>query len=324
MFWRMKTDNVALQLSEKRMAKAADRQGKIQTLMGFKQNMILLVGDSVENASLAPNFGPPDGKSNRIPSMKSHILSCVCLAAALCLPALTSSSAADVKVLTAGAFKQVVLALVPDFEKQTGNKVIVDNDTAGGLQKRIESGEAFDVAIITPTIVDGLAASGKIVPNSRVNLATVSIGVVVKEGAPKPDIGTVEAFKNTLLAAKSVAYIDPASGGSSGIYVDKLLERLGIADQVRPKAKLKKGGYVADLIVSGEAELGVHQISEIVPVKGAVLVGPLPKEIQNTTTYAAGLSATAQSKDAAQALIKTFSGPAAASVFKAKGMEPAN
>jgi molybdate transport system substrate-binding protein len=323
MFWRMKTDNVALQLSEKRMTKTSIRQGKIQTLMRFKQKMILLVAESVKNASLAPNFGPPDGKSNRVPSMKSHILGCVCLAAALCLP-LTSSSAADVKVLTAGAFKQVVLALVPDFEKQTGNKVIVDNDTAGGLQKRIESGEAFDVAIITPTIVDGLAASGKIVPNSRVNLATVSIGVVVKEGAPKPDIGTVEAFKNALLSAKSVAYIDPASGGSSGIYVDKLLERLGIADQVRPKAKLKKGGYVADLIVSGEAELGVHQISEIVPVKGAVLVGPLPKEIQNTTTYAAGLSAIAQNKDAAQALIKTFSSPAAANVFKAKGMEPAN
>ena len=256
--------------------------------------------------------------------MKSHILARICLTAALCLPAMAPSSAAEVKVLTAGAFKQVVLALVPDFETQTGNKVVVDNDTAGGLQKRIESGEAFDVAIITPAIVDGLAASGKIVPNSRVNLATVSIGVVVKEGAPKPDISTVEAFKNALLAAKSVAYIDPASGGSSGIYVDKLLERLGIADQVRPKAKLKKGGYVADLIVSGEAELGVHQISEIVPVKGAVLVGPLPKEIQNTTTYAAGLGAAAQNKDAAQALIKIFSGPAAATVFKAKGMEPAN
>jgi len=256
--------------------------------------------------------------------MKSHILPSVCLVVALSLSAAPSSSAAEVKVLTAGAFKQVVLALVPDFEKQTGNKVIVDNDTAGGLQKRIESGEAFDVAIITPAIVDGLAASGKIVPNSRVNLATVSIGVVVKEGAARPDIGSVEAFKNALLAAKSVAYIDPASGGSSGIYVDKLLERLGIADQVRPKAKLKKGGYVADLIVSGEAELGVHQISEIVPVKGAVLVGPLPKEIQNTTTYAAGLSAAVQNKEAAQALIKMFSGPAAASVFKAKGMEPAN
>ena len=154
MFWRMKTDNVALQLSEKRMTKTGIRQGKIQTLMGFKQNLILLAAEFVENASLAPNCGPPDGKSNGVPSMKSHILGCVCLAAALCLPALTSSSAADVKVLTAGAFKQVVLALVPDFEKQTGNKVIVDNDTAGGLQKRIESGEAFDVAIITPTIVE--------------------------------------------------------------------------------------------------------------------------------------------------------------------------
>ncbi|MFZ3251580.1 MAG: substrate-binding domain-containing protein, partial [Pseudolabrys sp.] len=155
-------------------------------------------------------------------------------------------------------------------------------------------------------------------------LATVGVGVVVKEGAPKPDVSTVEAFKRALLAAKSVAYIDPASGGSSGVYIDKLLERLGIADQVRPKAKLKKGGYVAELVVNGEAELGLHQISEIVPVKGATLVGPLPKEIQNTTTYAAGLSASPQNKDAAQALIKMFSGPAAAAVLKSKGMEPAN
>jgi molybdate transport system substrate-binding protein len=324
MFPAMKTDNVALQLSKKHMALNVTWQAIIQTLMGFRQKWILSAAALIENASFPSNFGPPQCKFNRVPPMKMHIFRCAYLAMVLCLPALASSSAAEVKVLTAGAFKQVVLALVPDFETQTGNKVIVDNDTAGGLQKRIESGEAFDVAIITPTIVDGLAASGKIVPNSRVNLATVSIGVVVKEGAPKPDIGTVEAFKNALLSAKSVAYIDPASGGSSGIYVDKLLERLGIADQVRPKAKLKKGGYVADLIVSGEAELGVHQISEIVPVKGAVLVGPLPKEIQNTTTYAAGLSAAAQNKDAAQALIKTFSGPAAANVFKAKGMEPAN
>jgi molybdate transport system substrate-binding protein len=217
----------------------------------------------------------------------------------------------------------VVLALVPDFEKQTGNKVVVDNDTAGGLKKRIESGEAFDVAVITPAVIDELAGAGKIAAGSRVNLASVSIGVVVKEGAPKPDVSTVDAFKRALLEARSVAYIDPASGGSSGIYIDKLLERLGIADQVRPKAKLKKGGYVAELIVSGEAELGLHQISEIVPVKGAVLVGPLPKEIQNTTTYAAGLSASPQNKEAAQALIKMFSGPAAATVLKSKGMEPA-
>jgi molybdate transport system substrate-binding protein len=254
--------------------------------------------------------------------MNSHIWHVLAIAATVSLSGM--ASAAEVKVLTAGAFKQVVLALVPNFEQQTGNKVVVDNDTAGGLKKRIEGGAAFDVAVITPAVIDDLVGAGKIVSGSRVNLATVGVGVVVKEGAPKPDVSTVEAFKSTLLAAKSVAYIDPASGGSSGVYIDKLLERLGIADQVRPKAKLKKGGYVAELVVSGEAELGLHQISEIVPVKGAVLVGPLPKEIQNTTTYAAGLSASSQNKDGAQALIKMFSGPVAATVLKSKGMEPAN
>ena len=237
---------------------------------------------------------------------------------------MAGATAAEIKVLTAGAFKQVVLALVPEFEKQSGHKVVVDNGTAGQLKKRIEGGEAFDVAVITPAVVDELTTQGKLVPGSRVNLASVGVGVVVKEGAPKPDVGTVDAFKRALLAAKSVAYIDPASGGSSGIYIDKLLEKLGIADQIRPKAKLKKGGHVADLIVSGEAELGLHQISEIVPVKGAVLVGPLPKEIQNTTTYAAGLSASAKDKSAAEALIKAFSGPAAAAVLKSKGMQPAS
>ena len=248
----------------------------------------------------------------------------VLTAACVVIGGAAGATAAEIKVLTAGAFKQVVLALVPDFEKQSGHKVIVDNGTAGQLKKRIEGGEAFDVAVITPAVVDELTGKGKLAQGSRVNLASVGVGVVVKEGAPKPDVSTVDAFKRALLAAKSVAYIDPASGGSSGIYIDKLLERLGIADQIRPKAKLKKGGHVADLIVSGEAELGLHQISEIVPVKGAVLVGPLPKDIQNTTTYAAGLSASAKDKSAAEALIKAFSGPAAAAVLKSKGMEPAS
>lgn len=242
---------------------------------------------------------------------------------ALCLAG-PQAGAAEIKVLSAGAFKQVVLALVPAFEKQTGHKVTVDNGTAGQLKKRIEDGEAFDVAVITPAVVDDLIGKGKIAAGSRVNLASVGVGVVVKEGAAKPDVSTVETFKQALLAAKSVAYIDPASGGSSGIYIDKLLVKLGIADQIRPKAKLKKGGHVADLIVSGEAELGLHQISEIVPVKGAVLVGPLPKEIQNTTTYAAGLSASAKDSEAAKALIGMLSGPAAATMLKSKGMEPAS
>jgi len=245
------------------------------------------------------------------------------LSAGLWLAGPATGAAAEIKVLTGGAFKQVVLAIVPAFEQQTGHKVIVHNDTAGALKKRIEGGESFDVAVITPAVINELATAGKIAAGSRVDLARVGVGVMVKEGAPRPDVSTVEAFKDALVKAKTVAYIDPASGGSSGIYLDKLFERLGVAEQVRAKARLKKGGYVADLIVSGDAELGLHQISEIVPVKGVTLVAPLPKEIQNHTTYAAGLSAASSNKDAAQALIKAFASPAAAAVLKDKGMEPA-
>ncbi len=147
--------------------------------------------------------------------------------------------------------------------------------------------------------------------------------MVVKDGTPKPDISSVDAFKKALIAAKSVAYIDPAAGGSSGIYVHGLLDKLGIADEVKPKAKLIHGGAVAEHIARGEAEVGIHQISEILPVKGIVLVGPLPAEIQNYTVYAAGLSANAKEAEAAKALIKALTGPAAADVLKSKGMEPA-
>ena len=233
------------------------------------------------------------------------------------------AAAAEIKVLTAGAFKQVLLALVPDFERTSGNKVIVDNDTVGALTKRIEGGETFDLAVLTPAAVDALASKGKLVAGSRANLARVGVGVVVKEGAAKPDIGSVDAFKRALLAAKSVAYIDPAAGGSSGIYVAGLLDKLGIAADVKPKAKLIPGGAVAEHVAKGEAELGIHQISEILPVKGVTLVGPLPAEIQNYTVYAAGVGAHAKESDAAKALIKALSGPAAAEVLKSKGMEPA-
>jgi molybdate transport system substrate-binding protein len=233
------------------------------------------------------------------------------------------AASAEIKVLTAGAFKQVLLALLPAFEQQTGHKVSVDNDTVGALAKRIEGGETFDLAVLTPAAVDDLARKGKFVAGSRKNLARVGVGVVVKEGAPKPDIGSVDAFKKALLAAKSVAYIDPAAGGSSGIYVAGLLDKLGIAAEVKPKAKLIPGGAVAQHIANGEAELGIHQISEILPVKGATLVGPLPAEIQNYTVYAAGLGANAKESGAAKMLLDALSSPASAEVLKSKGMEPA-
>jgi molybdate transport system substrate-binding protein len=252
--------------------------------------------------------------------MKRHLLSLLAGILALALAG-NAASAAEIKLLTAGAMRAVVVALLPEFEKQTGHKVTIDNATAGTLKKRIEDGEAFDVAIITPAVVDDLAGAGKIVAGSRIDLAKVGMGVAVKEGAALPDIGSVDAFKRMLIAAKSVAYIDPKAGGSSGIYFDKLLDRLGIGDQVRPKAKLKQGGYVAELVASGEAEVAVHQISEIVPVKGAVLVGPLPAEVQNFTTYAAGLAAAARDAAAAKALIAFLSSPAAVPVLKTRGME---
>jgi molybdate transport system substrate-binding protein len=232
-----------------------------------------------------------------------------------------AASAADIKVLTAGAMRAVVVALLPEFENRTGNKVTVDNATAGSLAQRIGEGEAFDVALITPAVIDHLVNDGKIVAGTRIDIAKVGMGVVVKEGAAAPDITTVDAFKRMLLAAKSVAYIDPNSGGSSGIYFDKLLDRLGIGDQVRAKARLKRGGYVAELIASGEAEVGVHQISEIVPVKGVVLVGPLPAEIQHATVYSAGIGAGARDASAARALIEYLAGPASDAILKAKGME---
>jgi molybdate transport system substrate-binding protein len=231
------------------------------------------------------------------------------------------AAAVEIKVLTAGAFKQVLLALVPDFEKQTGHKVTVENDTVGALTKRIEGGEVFDVAVLTPGAVKDLTGKGKFVAGSGQNLARVGVGVVVKDGTPKPDIGSVDAFKKSLLAAKSVAYIDPAAGGSSGIYVSGLLDKLGIGAEVKAKAKLIHGGAVAEHIAKGEAEVGIHQISEILPVKGIVLVGPLPSEIHNYTVYAAGLGANAKQAAAAKELVQALTSPAAAEVLKSKGME---
>ncbi len=243
------------------------------------------------------------------------------LGSLLMLSPATLAHSAEVRVLTAGAMKEVVLQLVAPFEKETGHKVTVANDTAGGLQRKIEGGLGFDLAIITPAVIDALVTSGKIAPGSRVDLAQVGVGIAVKEGAPKPDISTVDALKKTLVAARAVAYIDPASGGSSGIYFSGLLDRLGIADEVKPKAKLQSGGYVADLVAKGEADIAVHQISEILPVKGVVLVGPLPPEVQRYTVYALGLAASPQDAAATQELARHLANPASAAVLVSKGME---
>jgi molybdate transport system substrate-binding protein len=247
------------------------------------------------------------------------LLSIPPIAAALLFGAPPAISA-EIKVLTAGAMKSVVLALQPGFESASGHKLVIDNDTAGGLLKRIEAGEAFDMAIITPSAIDTLIKNSKIVDGSRIAVAKVGVGVAVKEGAPKPDLSSVEAFKRALLSASTVAYIDPASGGSSGIYVAGLLKKLGIAEEIKPKERLQAGGYVAEKVAKGEAEIAIHQISEILPVKGVSLAGPLPEEIQNYTVYAAGLSTAARDAKAAQAWIDYLKGPATSAVIEARGM----
>jgi molybdate transport system substrate-binding protein len=243
------------------------------------------------------------------------------LAGALALFGAHAASAAEIKVLTAGVMREVVLAAMPEFEKATGHSVVVQNATAGRLRHRIEGGEPVDVAVITPVVIDALIAKGRIVPGSRLDLARVGVGVVVREGTPLPEIGTVEAFKRTLLAAKSVAYRDPASGGTSGIYVAKMLERLGIADAIKAKAVLVQSDYVAERVIKGEAEIGLHQISEILAVKDARLVGPLPAEIQNYTTYSAAIGAAASDPAAAKAFIALLAGPNVEAMLKARGLE---
>jgi molybdate transport system substrate-binding protein len=237
------------------------------------------------------------------------------------------AKAADIKVISGGAFKQVLNALAAQYEKTSGSKLDLTYRTVGQHLQLIESGEeSFDVAVLTPDAIDRLIKDGKVVAGSRADLAKTGVGVVVRAGAPLPDISSVDAFKRTLMAAKSVAYIDPAAGGSSGIYVGKLLERLGIAKDVNAKAKLIHGGAVADHIANGEAEIGIHQLSEILAVKGAVLVGPLPADIQNFTVYSAGVGTAAKDRaqDAASALVKFLAGSHAGPIIKAKGMEPAS
>ncbi len=251
-----------------------------------------------------------------MPSRQTSLLAALLFAAGL-----SPCAAADIKVLSAGAMKAVVIALAPEFEKQSGHTLTIDSATAGGLQKRIADGEKFDVAIITPQVMATLAESGKIASQSISNIAKVGIGVAVKSGAAKPDISTVAAFKSALLASKGVAYIDPKAGGSSGIYFDKLLDTLGIATDVRGKAKLKQGGYVAEAVANGEADIAVHQISEILPVGGVTLVGPLPAEIQNYTTYTAGMGAAAADTSAATALLVYLRSDATKAVLKAKGLD---
>jgi molybdate transport system substrate-binding protein len=268
----------------------------------------------------------PEALSDRevLPMHKptTSILAAASLAVASCaLLSPAHANAPPLKVLTAGALKPIVTAMVARFEAK-GAPVDVQNDTAGALTKRILGGAPCDVVILTEEALKTLAAKGAIAQKVPTPLAKVGIGVAVRTGTPLPDISTVDAFKLTVLAAPSVAYLDPAAGGSSGIYLVDLFKRLGIDKQVATKAVTVPGGLVADRLVDGQAGLAIHQISEILEVKGVTLVGPLPTAIQNYTVYAASPCAHSQDLTAASAFITMMAGPDAAVLFKSKGMEP--
>ncbi len=243
----------------------------------------------------------------------------VCAFLALTAP---HAAANDLKVLSAGAFQPVVLALQTRFESaHPGVHLIVERGTAGELAQRLAKGEGFDVVIAPPANIQAWSQTGAVEKGSRADLAKVGIGVVVKAGAAKPDIGTVDAFRRALLGAESIAYIDPASGGSSGVYLSGLFQSWGIAAALAPKTRLKKGGNVADLVADGEAALGIHQISEILPVAGVDFVGPIPAAIQTYTIYSAAIGAKASDTDLAKDLIALLEGPEATTVLAQKGMQ---
>lgn len=233
------------------------------------------------------------------------------------------ASAQALRILTAGAFKQVVVAVVPTFEARTGVRVEVANDTAGALVRKVQAGEPFDLIVLPPASLETLAKDGQVDAASMRPVARVAIGVAVKAGAARPPLETVEQFKSAVLAARKVAYIDPAAGGSSGIYLSGLFQRLGIAEAVQAKAVLVPGGLVAERLVNGEADLAIHQISEILPVKGAELAGPLPAAIQNHTTYAVGIARAPRNEAAARAFADALAGPETAEILRSTGMTPA-
>jgi molybdate transport system substrate-binding protein len=231
------------------------------------------------------------------------------------------AGAAEIKVICSNALKTTLEQLAPAFEKATEHKLSITWGATVPLKADIEKGATFDLTVLTTTALDDLTGKGKLVPSTRTALANSGAGVAVRKGAAKPDISTVDAFKNALLNARSVAYVEQ---GGTGIYLKALLQRLGIADAINAKVKLlPPENPAANAIANGEAEIGMTQISEILPYAGAELVGPFPTEIQLTTSFGAAVGTNAAQPEAAAALIKFLAGPSAAAVFKAKGLDPA-
>jgi molybdate transport system substrate-binding protein len=227
------------------------------------------------------------------------------------------SDPVQIKILSGGAMKALMVDVVPLFERANGTKAEIRFALTSVLKKEIEDGAAFDIALLPRPELDALAKTGKIAAGTQTDITRSAVGLAVRAGMPKPDIGTVEALKRTLLKAKSIGYSD----GPSGAYIADLLVRLDIADEMKPKTRLTSRP-VAEIVAEGEAEVGMQQIVAILPVKGAELVGPLPGELQNIIVYAAGIAAGSGQSGTAHALIAFMATSEVVRMIRAKGMEP--
>jgi molybdate transport system substrate-binding protein len=247
------------------------------------------------------------------------------LASTLALLTVATVRGAEIKVVTSGAFTAAYLELVPEYERAAHSKLVTEfgpsmGTTHNAIPIRLERGESIDVVIMAAPALDDLIKQGKVRAGSRVDLVRSNIALAVKAGAPKPDISTVDALKRALLAAKSIAYSDSASG----VYLStELFPKLGIADQIKDKTRKIEADPVGGVVARGEAEIGFQQISELRPVKGIDIVGPLPPGAQRVTIFAAGIPATSVHPEAAEALIQWLASPAAYPAIKKSGLEPA-
>jgi molybdate transport system substrate-binding protein len=242
------------------------------------------------------------------------------LAVPLALTA-AQAGAADINVVAAAAVKEPFEKLAADFSRETGHQVHAIFGPVGGMQTKILTGEKADVIILSAAGLDALDKDHYILAGTRTELGRATAGVGVKSGAAQPDISTPDAFKKTLQAARTVAYTNPAAGGTAGIYMTGLLEKLGVADEVKKKALLQpSGGAVADAVADGSAEIGISFTSELMPNKGVKVVGPLPQGIGLVVTYVAGVASKSEQAEAARALITYMTRPASHDHFKEAGL----
>ena len=237
-------------------------------------------------------------------------------------PPLTVRAAEPLTVLCAGAASAMIQRIAGEFQHTHGRPVVVTVGTAGQISAKLAAGAQADVVILSAPALDALAAKGGIVAGTRVDLGRTGMAVGVRAGAAVPDISTADALKATLLAAPSVATTDPAAGASSGIYFAGLLQKMGIADAVRPKETLVPGGFSCDLVAAGKAALCVQNLSEVVPVHGVIVAGSFPAALQNYITYSAAVATNSTAPDDARAFIADATSPARAPLRRDAGFEP--